>query len=73
VKESENIGDIRSAIEQLNQAWNEVSSKLYSQQDASQQAQGAEAKAEGAGSKQDGDNVEEADFEVVDDDNKDKS
>ncbi len=73
VKESENIGDIRSAIEQLNQAWNEVSSKLYSQQDASQQAQDAEAKAGEAGAKQDGDNVEEADFEVVDDDNKDKS
>ena len=73
VKESENIGDIRSAIEQLNQAWNEVSSKLYSQQDASQQAQGAEAKSEDGAGKQDGDNVEEADFEVVDDDNKDKN
>ncbi|MDZ7331596.1 MAG: molecular chaperone DnaK [candidate division KSB1 bacterium] len=68
---SDNTNEIKSSMEALNQIWNEVSAKLYQQQAGS----GAGAQQSGAqygasqGSKSDKD-VEEADYEVVDDEKK---
>ena len=67
---TDSIDEIRSATEALNQVWMEASSQLYQQTTAEQGAQaGGEQAQQQAGG---GENVEEADFEVVDDDNKDK-
>ncbi|NOZ60581.1 MAG: molecular chaperone DnaK [Calditrichaeota bacterium] len=69
---TENADQIKSSIEALNNAWNEVSAKLYQQQQTEASAGpqgGAEAEGTDAGS-QDSKNVEEADYEVVDDDDK---
>ncbi len=69
----EDMNEIKSATDALNQAWSEVSSQIYSRATAGgQQAgtAGAEASAGGteAGQQaQEGKNVEDADFEVVDD------
>ncbi len=74
---TDNLDEIRSATEGLNAAWNEASSVIY-QQTASQAAgagAGAGAGATGTagtGEKSGEEKVEEADYEVVDDDNKDK-
>jgi len=70
---SEKVDEIKSSLDALNQVWNEVSAKLYQQQqaaaggDASQT--GAGTAGESTGTKDDKD-VEEADYEVVDDDSK---
>ncbi len=74
---SENLDEIKSATEGLNQVWSEASSNLYQQADAGQQQTG-EAQTGQAGEESSGESdekVEEADYEVVDDDdnNKDKS
>ncbi|GAB4335710.1 MAG: molecular chaperone DnaK [Calditrichia bacterium] len=69
---TENLDEIKSATEGLNQAWSEASSVLYQQQPGGPEAGQAQPNA-GDGSQAQGDQkVEEADFEVVDDDNKDK-
>jgi len=72
---TENIEEIRSATDGLNQVWSEASSQMYQQATSSQtgaaSGSGPEASAPGSEAASD-DNVEEADFEVVDDDNKDK-
>jgi len=67
---TDNISEIRSATEALNQVWSEASTRLY-QETGSPGA----ASAKGGPSREEaksGEPVEEADFEVVDDDNKDK-
>ncbi|MFQ5628131.1 MAG: molecular chaperone DnaK [bacterium] len=63
---SENVEEIQSASEALSTVWNEVSSKIYQQ--SSDGAQQQEAKTE---EQPQDENVQEAEFEVVDDD-KDK-
>ncbi len=69
----EDMNEIKSATDALNQAWSEVSSQIYSRATASgQQAGGAGAEstagAEAGGAQaEQGKNVEDADFEVVDD------
>ena len=70
---TDKIDEIRSATEALNQVWSEASSVLY-QQATSEQAQASSTAGAGGAqqqAKKGGENVEEADFEVVDDD-KDK-
>ncbi|RMF60355.1 MAG: molecular chaperone DnaK [Calditrichaeota bacterium] len=68
---TDNIGEIRSATDALNQVWNEAATHLYQQAGAqeggttTEEAKGKEGKSE--------ETVEEADFEVVDDDTKDKN
>jgi len=70
-----NSEQIKSATESLNKVWNEVSSQLYSQaqgaqepqQPSGQQQQGKPAE-DGAGGKDN--NVQDASYEVVDDDKK---
>jgi len=83
---SDNATEMKSAIEQYNTAWNEASSQMYSQaKDQGTPGAGPEAgpgAGPGAGPQQQGPgpepqaeqkddkNVENADFEVMDDDDK---
>ena len=66
---ADNTDEIKSATEALNQTWNEVASKMYQQQPPP--GDGKTKQPDEEKDKKD-ENVEEADFEVVDDDNKDK-
>ena len=68
-----NIDELRSATDALNQIWQEAASKMYAQTTASQQsAQTGSTQTQAEGTAKDkGKKVEDADFEVVDDD-KDK-
>ncbi|MFA5012577.1 MAG: molecular chaperone DnaK [Ignavibacteria bacterium] len=66
-----NVSEMKSAMEQYNTVWNEASSKMYSQAKSQPGAEqgpnpGAGQQASGEPKKDDG-NVENADFEVVDD------
>ncbi len=67
----EDMNEIKSATDALNQTWSEISSKMYSRATAGgQQTGGPTPGAEGATTEQkaeEGKNVEDADFEVVDD------
>ncbi|MBN1632956.1 MAG: molecular chaperone DnaK [Ignavibacteria bacterium] len=67
----DNANEIKSAIEGYNAAWNEASSQMYSQAKTEgpqqQQSTGPEQQ---AGGEQDDGKVENADFEVMDDDKK---
>jgi len=66
-----NIGEIRAAMDALNAAWNEASTQMYQQATAGKQYAGAEAGAQGSSQQKGaGRNVEDADFEVVDDKDK---
>ncbi len=76
VKESEDIDTIKAAVNDLNETWSDISSKMYDTARAQQGAAGAQQQAqqqETAGSesqKAEESEVEDADFEVVDDDEK---
>jgi molecular chaperone DnaK len=69
---TENLNEIKSATDALNQIWSEASSQMYQQSSGAQGAQpGAEAADDSQKTKDE--KVEEADYEVVDDENnKDK-
>lgn len=73
---TEDVNEIKSATDALNQVWNEASSNLYQQAAGAQGAQSgaaSDASSEGTTGKAEEEKVEEADYEVVDDDNnKDK-
>ncbi|MDZ7272418.1 MAG: molecular chaperone DnaK [candidate division KSB1 bacterium] len=56
----DNVQEIKSAVDALNQAWADVSSKLYERTTAQQRASSAQG----------GEQAQEADYEVVDDDKK---
>jgi len=68
-----NIEEIKSAIEAMNAAWSEASTQMYSQATGNEQQTG-EQKTETGGEQPktegDGKKVENADYEVVDDDKK---
>jgi molecular chaperone DnaK len=70
-----NPDEIKSALEQLNNEWNEVATKMYSQEGA-QPGQGApqqdagQQKAGGESASSAKEDVQDADFEVVDEDKK---
>ena len=78
VKDSDDVGEIESATEQLNQAWNEASEDLYKAQQAeaeqAQQQAAQEGPAGGNGAQQGQpagggeEEVRDADYEVVDED-----
>ena len=57
---------IRKANDKLTEAFNEVSQKIYSQNPGAQPGAGPE---EGPGAADEGDDVYDADYEVVDDEN----
>ncbi|RMD93861.1 MAG: molecular chaperone DnaK, partial [Calditrichaeota bacterium] len=61
---TENVSEINAASEDLNKIWNDVSSKMY-QQSTAGQAQTETGASEEAPS---GEKVQEAEYEVVDDD-----
>jgi molecular chaperone DnaK len=66
---------IRTSMEELNAAWNEASSQMYQSATASGEGEGAQraAEPEGEGAqKADGKKVEDAQYEVVDDKDKEK-
>jgi len=68
----ENVDEIKSSTEALNQVWNEMASKMYQQAgpeaaEAGAQSESGPSEAEQSDSAK-SENVEEADFEVVDDD-----
>ena len=75
-----NVNELKSATEDLNKVWNEVAQKVYAQTGAGAQGQpgagpdmgaGAGAGAAGADSGSNGESkVEDADYEVVDDEKK---
>ncbi|MCL5031390.1 MAG: molecular chaperone DnaK [Bacteroidetes bacterium] len=66
-----NSDQIKSATDSLSKAWNDIASQLYSQPGAEQQAQGAQPEPEpSAKEKGDDKNVQDASYEVVDDDKK---
>jgi molecular chaperone DnaK len=70
---TDNVDEIKSSLQDLEKLWNELSGKIYQQATAEgaggPQAGGA-AQAEGDGAGAEDKDVEEADFEVVDDDKK---
>jgi molecular chaperone DnaK len=66
VKEN-NTAEIRAAIDALNQAWSEASTRMYQQAGATSQATTGTSGSDGKSSDQGKSNVEEADFTVVDD------
>lgn len=68
----ENVDEIKSSTEALSQVWNEMAGKMYQQQGAQQEA-GGQAGAQAEAETKDEEKVEEADFEVVDEENKDKN
>ena len=72
---SDNTEQIKSATESLSKAWNDIASNLYSQaggpqQQAGQQQEGPQQEAQGKGESKE--EAQDASYEVVDDENKDK-
>lgn len=66
VKEN-NIAEIRSAVDALNQAWSQASTRLYQATGAASQAKTEEQSTNGKSQDEGKPKVEEADFTVVDD------
>jgi len=71
---SDNVNEMKSSLQALEQIWNDVSGKIYQQATAGgttgAQAGGAHAQSEPQSGAKNEKEVEEADFEVVDDDKK---
>jgi molecular chaperone DnaK len=71
-KKSNNVAEMKSALDQLNKEWNEAATKMYSQAGGAQagpQESPGEAAGSGPQSSDEGDDkskVQDADFEVVD-------
>ena len=63
-KESGNVGDMKKALEELNNSWSQVASKLHQPEEPNAPEQSA--KSEGAKKNKSKDEIEDADFEVVD-------
>lgn len=72
----ENVDELDSAIEEVNNAWNEASQEIYqaAQQEAGQQEQqgGAETSEEASSQEKKEDDTVDADYEVVDDEDENK-
>ncbi len=67
--ESKNADDIKAKVEELKQASYKLAEEVYKQTAAQQESAGADAgQASGAGESASDDGVEDADYEVVDDD-----
>jgi len=68
-----NASAIKSSMDTLNAAWNEASSQMYQQATTSGQAGPGGQQQQGPSADADGKKVEDAQYEVVDDKNKQKS
>ena len=64
-KESGNVDDMKKALEELNSSWSQIATKLYQSTEQSQPNQ-EDGKAETSKKTKDKDEIEDADFEVVD-------
>ena len=77
VQKSGSIEEIKKAMEELNEKWNEASTKMYQQasdgEGQQQQGQPGAEEQQTSGDQQSKDDVEDADYEVVDDKDKDKN
>jgi molecular chaperone DnaK len=69
---SNNVAAIKTSMEALNAAWNEASSQMYQQATTSSQAGPGGQQQQGPPGNADGKKVEDAQYEVVDDKNKQK-
>ena len=63
-KESGNVADMKKAIEELSNSWSQVATKMYD--GANQEGQKQEAPSSGDKKEKNKDEIEDADFEVVD-------
>ena len=63
-KDGGNVSDMKKALEELNNTWSQIAPKLY--QSSEQPPQGAPGTTENTKKKKDKDEIEDADFEVVD-------
>ena len=63
-KESGNVGDMKKALEELNSSWSQVASKLHQPEEPNAPEQGP--KSENTKKSKNKDEIEDADFEVVD-------
>ena len=63
-KDSGNVSDMKKALEELNNAWSQIAPKLY--QSADQSPPGASDAPEPPKKGKNKDEIEDADFEVVD-------
>jgi molecular chaperone DnaK len=76
-QKSNNVNEMKSAMEQLNKEWNEIAQKMYAQTGGAagagaQQQAGGESGAGKGDAKKGKEEVQDADFEVVDDKDKQK-
>ncbi|MBK6912509.1 MAG: molecular chaperone DnaK [Ignavibacteriales bacterium] len=69
---SNNSEQIKAATESLNKVWNEIASQLYSQPGGQPQGSPQAEPQTEASKKDEKENVQDASYEVVDDENKDK-
>ena len=63
-KETSNVDDMKKALEDLNNSWSQIATKLY--QSAEQSQPNQDGKSETSKKTKDKDEIEDADFEVVD-------
>ena len=63
-KETSNVDDMKKALEELNNSWSQIATKLY--QSAEQPQPNQDGKSETSKKTKDKDEIEDADFEVVD-------
>ena len=63
-KKSGNVGDMKKALEEINSSWSQVASKLHQPEEPNAPEQGA--KSENTKKSKSKDEIEDADFEVVD-------
>jgi len=68
--ESKNVDELESGIEQLNQAWSAASEEVYAAQQAAAQEQSPASEPSQNGQASDEEVIDDADFEVVDEDSK---
>ncbi len=76
VQKTGSADEIKKAMEELNEKWNEASTKMYQQasaEGAEQQGQPGDQQQQAPGDEEKKDDVEDADYEVVDDKDKNKS
>lgn len=68
--QSQNFGELESGIDQLNEAWAEASQEIYAAQQAKAQETTQATSDNGQTSDSEEDVIDDADFEIVDDENK---
>ncbi len=69
---SRNLTEIESAMQQLNEAWNEASQDLYAAQQEAAASETADAAGDGAATEEPESEVRDVDYEVVEDDDEPK-